>query len=113
LRIDRSLAEVKLIIGVFALSVTQSAKPRHKRHSCFAEVRMRLKDKIAIVVGAGQSPGEGLGNGRDTVLRFAQDGARVLAVDNNFSSAEETILHYDVGVSIAMSALSMWPRYIR
>jgi NAD(P)-dependent dehydrogenase (short-subunit alcohol dehydrogenase family) len=36
---------------------------------------MRLKDKIAIVVGAGQSPGEGLGNGRATVLRFAQEGA--------------------------------------
>jgi NAD(P)-dependent dehydrogenase (short-subunit alcohol dehydrogenase family) len=33
---------------------------------------MRLKDKIAIVVGAGQSPGEGLGDGRATVLRFAQ-----------------------------------------
>jgi len=29
------------------------------------EVGMRLKDKIAIVVGAGQSPGEGLGNGRN------------------------------------------------
>ena len=27
---------------------------------------MRLKDKIAIVVGSGQSPGEGLGNGRAT-----------------------------------------------
>ena len=52
---------------------------------------MRLKDKIAIVVGAGQSPGEGLGNGRATVLRFAQEGARVLAVDNNLSSAEETV----------------------
>jgi NAD(P)-dependent dehydrogenase (short-subunit alcohol dehydrogenase family) len=51
---------------------------------------MRLRDKIAIVVGAGQSPGEGLGNGRATVLRFAQEGARVLAVDNNLSSAEET-----------------------
>src|SRR5208282_4142973 len=51
---------------------------------------MRLKDKIAIVVGAGQSPGEGLGNGRATVLRFAQEGAKVLAVDNNLSSAEET-----------------------
>ena len=25
---------------------------------------MRLKDRIAIVVGAGQSPGEGIGNGR-------------------------------------------------
>jgi len=35
---------------------------------------MRLKDKIAIVVGAGQSPGEGLGNGRATVVRFAQEG---------------------------------------
>jgi NAD(P)-dependent dehydrogenase (short-subunit alcohol dehydrogenase family) len=55
------------------------------------EVSMRLKHKIAIVVGAGQSPGEGLGNGRATVLRFAQEGAKVLAVDNNLSSAEETV----------------------
>jgi NAD(P)-dependent dehydrogenase (short-subunit alcohol dehydrogenase family) len=52
---------------------------------------MRLKDKIAIVVGAGQSPGEGLGNGRATVLRFAQEGAKVLAVDNNLPSAEDTV----------------------
>lgn len=51
---------------------------------------MRLEDKIAIVVGAGQSPGEGLGNGRATVLRFVQEGAKVLAVDNNLGSAEET-----------------------
>jgi NAD(P)-dependent dehydrogenase (short-subunit alcohol dehydrogenase family) len=51
---------------------------------------MRLKDKIAIVIGAGQSPGEGMGNGRATVLRFAQEGAKVLAVDNNLGSAEET-----------------------
>src|SRR5580700_7248769 len=51
---------------------------------------MRLQDKIAIVVGAGQSPGEGMGNGRATVLRFAQEGAKVLAVDNNLASAEET-----------------------
>ena len=51
---------------------------------------MRLKDKIAVVIGAGQSPGEGMGNGRATVLRFAQEGAKVLAVDNRFASAEET-----------------------
>jgi NAD(P)-dependent dehydrogenase (short-subunit alcohol dehydrogenase family) len=51
---------------------------------------MRLKDKVAIVVGAGQSPGEGMGNGRATVLRFAQEGASVMAVDNNLASAEET-----------------------
>jgi NAD(P)-dependent dehydrogenase (short-subunit alcohol dehydrogenase family) len=52
---------------------------------------MRLKDKVAIVVGAGQSPGEGMGNGRATVLRFAQEGAKVMAVDNNLGSAEETV----------------------
>ena len=35
---------------------------------------MRLKDKIAIVVGAGQSPGEGMGNGRATAITFAREG---------------------------------------
>src|SRR6202023_2000504 len=49
---------------------------------------MRLAGKIAIVVGAGQSPGEGIGNGRATVLRFAQEGARVLAVDRLLAAAE-------------------------
>jgi NAD(P)-dependent dehydrogenase (short-subunit alcohol dehydrogenase family) len=51
---------------------------------------MRLKDKCAIVVGAGQSPGEGMGNGRATALRFAAEGARVMAVDRDVASAEET-----------------------
>jgi len=51
---------------------------------------MRLKDKVAIIVGAGQSPGEGLGNGRATALRFVQEGAKVLAVDRDLASAEET-----------------------
>jgi NAD(P)-dependent dehydrogenase (short-subunit alcohol dehydrogenase family) len=51
---------------------------------------MRLKNKTAIVIGAGQSPGEGIGNGRATCLRFAQEGAKVLAVDNRLDSAEET-----------------------
>ena len=51
---------------------------------------MRLKDKIAIVVGAGQGPGTGMGNGRATVIRFAQEGASVLAVDRDVASARET-----------------------
>lgn len=51
---------------------------------------MRLKDRIAIVVGAGQSPGEGMGNGRATVIRFVQEGAKVLAVDRDLASAGET-----------------------
>jgi NAD(P)-dependent dehydrogenase (short-subunit alcohol dehydrogenase family) len=51
---------------------------------------MRLKDKIALVIGAGQSPGEGMGNGRATVLRFVQEGAKVMAVDRDLASAQET-----------------------
>ena len=35
-------------------------------------------------------PGEGIGNGRATTLRFAQEGARILAVDRLIASAEET-----------------------
>ena len=52
---------------------------------------MRLRDKTALVVGAGQGPGEGLGNGRATCLRFAQEGASVMAVDRDLASAEETV----------------------
>ena len=52
---------------------------------------MRLKDRIAIVVGAGQSPGEGIGNGRATALTFAREGAKVLCVDHNLGSAQETV----------------------
>ena len=51
---------------------------------------LRLRDKIAIVVGAGQSPGSGMGNGRATALRFAQEGARLMAVDRELRLAEET-----------------------
>lgn len=51
---------------------------------------MRLKDKIAMVIGAGQSPGVGMGNGRATVIRFVQEGAKVMAVDRDLASAEET-----------------------
>jgi NAD(P)-dependent dehydrogenase (short-subunit alcohol dehydrogenase family) len=51
---------------------------------------MRLRNKTAIVIGAGQGPGTGMGNGRATVIRFAQEGATVLAVDRDVASAQET-----------------------
>ena len=41
-----------------------------------------------VVIGAGQSPGEGFGNGRATAMRFAREGARVLAVDRRLDSAD-------------------------
>jgi NAD(P)-dependent dehydrogenase (short-subunit alcohol dehydrogenase family) len=52
---------------------------------------MRLQNRVAIVVGAGQSPGEGIGNGRATAVTFAREGAKVLCVDHNLESAQETV----------------------
>jgi NAD(P)-dependent dehydrogenase (short-subunit alcohol dehydrogenase family) len=51
----------------------------------------RLRDKIAVIIGAGQSPGESVGNGRATAIRFAQEGAKILAADRNLQSAQETV----------------------
>lgn len=51
---------------------------------------MRLDDKATIVVGAGQTPGETIGNGRAAVVRFAQEGARLLLVDRDAESVEAT-----------------------
>lgn len=51
---------------------------------------MRLEGKVAIVVGAGQTPGETIGNGRATAVLFARQGARVMVVDCDLASARET-----------------------
>ena len=51
---------------------------------------MRLTGKVGIVVGAGQTPGDTVGNGRAAALLFAREGAKVLLVDRNVASAEET-----------------------
>jgi NAD(P)-dependent dehydrogenase (short-subunit alcohol dehydrogenase family) len=67
---------------------------------------MRLENKVAIVVGAGQSPGEGVGNGRATALTFAREGARVVCVDHNLASAQETvdIIGQNQGTAVAFKA---------
>lgn len=49
----------------------------------------RLKNKVAIVTGAG-SIGPGWGNGKATAVLFAREGAKVFAVDINLKAAEET-----------------------
>ena len=51
----------------------------------------RLEGKAAVVVGAGQTPGETLGNGRAMAILFAREGARVLCVDRILARAEETV----------------------
>ncbi len=51
---------------------------------------MRLKDKIAMVVGAG-SIRPGIGNGKATAILFAKEGAKVVAIDRNLTAAKETV----------------------
>jgi NAD(P)-dependent dehydrogenase (short-subunit alcohol dehydrogenase family) len=49
----------------------------------------RLKNKVAIVTGAGSS-GPGWGNGKATAVLFARKKAKVFATDINLAAAEET-----------------------
>lgn len=67
---------------------------------------MRMKDKVALVIGAGQGPGEGMGNGRATAVLFAREGSKVLAVDRDLASAEATavMIAKDGGAAAAFRA---------
>ena len=50
----------------------------------------RLEGKVAIVTGAG-SVGPGWGNGRATAVRFAEEGAKLFAVDRDAERLRETV----------------------
>lgn len=50
----------------------------------------RLQGKVAIITGAG-CVGPGWGNGRAAAFRFAQEGARIFAVDKNLDAMDETL----------------------
>jgi NAD(P)-dependent dehydrogenase (short-subunit alcohol dehydrogenase family) len=50
----------------------------------------RLQDRVAVVVGAGQSAGETIGNGRAVAITFARQGAPLVLVDRDEASLEET-----------------------
>ncbi|MDX2272256.1 MAG: glucose 1-dehydrogenase [Cyanobacteriota bacterium] len=68
---------------------------------------MRLKEKVALITGAGS------GIGRETALLFAREGSRVVVVDVNDGAGQETVaqihaeggeavyVHADVGVAQA------------
>ena len=64
----------------------------------------RLREKVALVSGAGSS-GPGWGNGKATAVLFAREGAKVLAADINLDAAVETrqIIEREGGVCAAVS----------
>src|SRR5688500_1442546 len=66
---------------------------------------MRLKDKVAIVVGAG-SIGPGWGNGKCIAVTFAREGARVFCVDRKRAAADVTVglIEQEGGMAAAFEA---------
>lgn len=55
-----------------------------------SNIGARVAGKVAVVVGAGQTPGDTIGNGRATSIALARQGAWIVAVDRDLASAEET-----------------------
>lgn len=66
----------------------------------------RLEGKAAIIVGAGQTPGDTIGNGRAMSILFAREGARVLLVDRRLAAALETkeLIDGERGEAVAFEA---------
>ena len=52
---------------------------------------IRVANKLAVVFGGGQTPGLTIGNGRATSLVLAREGAQVVVVDRDLTSAQETV----------------------
>src|SRR5215471_14209414 len=50
----------------------------------------RVEGKVAIVTGAGSTPGPGVGTGKATAIVLAREGASVLLVDVHPERADET-----------------------
>jgi NAD(P)-dependent dehydrogenase (short-subunit alcohol dehydrogenase family) len=85
-----------------ANDVAASSFETHVRREVYVRLRMRrnwarshrmtdrLKDKVAIITGAG-CVGPGWGNGRAAAVLFAQEGAKVFAVDKDMAAMAETV----------------------
>jgi NAD(P)-dependent dehydrogenase (short-subunit alcohol dehydrogenase family) len=73
----------------------------------------RLAGKTAVVVGAGQTPGETIGNGRATAILFAREGARVLLVDRDEASVAETASMIAASTSSTTTSASATSKTVR
>lgn len=51
----------------------------------------QLDGKVALIAGAGQTEGEGIGNGRATAIAFAREGAKLMLASRSAGSLEETL----------------------
>ena len=76
-----------------------------KKESGGLLVSDKLKDKVAVVTGAG-SIGPGVGNGKATAVMYAREGAKVVLADINLDAADETksIIDREGGECITVQA---------
>ena len=51
----------------------------------------RVQDKVAVILGGGQTPGATIGNGRATAILLAREGATVVVADRDLASAQDTV----------------------
>lgn len=67
----------------------------------------RLEGRVAVVVGAGQTPGETIGNGRAVAITFAREGADLVLVDRDADSLAATaaMIADDPGIAAASPTL--------
>ena len=68
--------------------------------------RGRLDGKVAIVTGAGSTPGPGVGTGKATAIVMAREGAKVVCVDLHPERAEETraVIEEEGGTALVVRA---------
>ncbi len=66
----------------------------------------RLHGKVAIVTGAGSTPGPGVGTGKATAIVMAREGAKVVCVDLHPERAEETraVIEDEGGTALVVAA---------
>ncbi len=64
----------------------------------------RMAGRVVVVVGAGQMPGENVGNGRAAAIVYAREGASVVAVDRDAAAAEATVALLPEGAHLALRA---------
>jgi NAD(P)-dependent dehydrogenase (short-subunit alcohol dehydrogenase family) len=63
----------------------------------------KLDGRVAVIVGAGQTPGRNIGNGHATALTFAREGARLVLVDRDRDRAAATAAEID-GDAVVVAA---------
>ncbi|MEQ8556699.1 MAG: SDR family NAD(P)-dependent oxidoreductase [Henriciella sp.] len=70
------------------------------------DVAGRLEGKVAIICGAGQTPGTTVGNGKACALLFARAGASVVCVDRDLDRADATVaaIREEGGDALALAA---------